>query len=168
MAYFAITSEIIKEAINFSIPVNDEIVTVIPIKYDIIATVPAEPTTGSWITLYFFSLLPFTISPSEKSASASVWCIPVMIIRKPVIKKPYTKLLIKWNDMTTIGILNIPIIKPIMGKRCIFLDMFSKLVSFENLCTGIIVKKEIISIMDLITKKYRPPINTIQENNNWK
>ncbi len=70
--------------------------------------------------------------------------------------------------MITIGILNTPIIKPIMGKRCMFLDMLSKLEFFENLCTGIIVKNEIISIIDLITKKYRPPINTVQENNNWR
>lgn len=88
-------SEITIEIISFSIPVNDEIVTTIPIKYDIIATVPAEPVIGSCITLYFFSLLPFTINPSEKSASASVWCIPVIIIRKLVIKKPDIKLLKK-------------------------------------------------------------------------
>ena len=70
--------------------------------------------------------------------------------------------------MITIGMLNTPIIKPIMGKRCMFLDMLSKLELFENLCTGIIVKNEIISIIDLITKKYRPPINAVQENNNWR
>ncbi len=70
--------------------------------------------------------------------------------------------------MITIGMLNTPIIKPIMGKRCMFLDMLSKLALFDNLCTGIIVKNEIISIIDLITKKYRPPINTVQENNNWR
>ena len=69
--------------------------------------------------------------------------------------------------MIAIGVLNKPIIKPIIGKRCMFLDMLSKLVLFENLCTGIIVKNEISSSIDLITKKYRPPINTVQENNNW-
>jgi hypothetical protein len=41
------------------------------------------------------------------------------------------------------------------------LDTHSKLALFENLCTGIIVKNEIISIRDLKTKKYRPPINTV-------
>ncbi len=40
-------SEITSEVISFSIPVNDEIVTTIPIKYDMIATVPAEPIIGS-------------------------------------------------------------------------------------------------------------------------
>src|SRR5919107_2498569 len=70
--YFATISDIISEIINLSIPVNDEIVTVIPKRYDETATTPAEPIIGSWITLYFFSMFPFTIIPSAKSASASV------------------------------------------------------------------------------------------------
>ncbi len=70
--------------------------------------------------------------------------------------------------MVAIGMLNTPIIRPIMGKRCILLDMLSKLALFENLCTGIIVKNEIISIMDLMTKKYRPPVDTVQEYNKWR
>ncbi len=45
-------------------------------------------------------------------------------------------------------------IKPIRGKRCIFLDMFSKPLSLDGLlATGIIVKNEINPIKGLKTKK---------------
>lgn len=72
IVYFAVISDITSEITNLSAPVNDEIATVIPKRYDEIATTPAEPIIGSWITLYFFSMFPFTIIPSAKSASASV------------------------------------------------------------------------------------------------
>ena len=47
---------------------------------------------------------------------------------------------------------------PIIGKRNIFLDIFSKSLFFGNLSIGIIVKNEISFIMISIAKKYGPPI----------
>ena len=51
--------------------VVSEIVTTSPIRYKIIATTPADPVERSFIALSFFSLLPFTIRPSAKSAKPS-------------------------------------------------------------------------------------------------
>lgn len=49
---------------------------------------PAVPTAGSDMALRFASLLPFTIKPSAKSASASACCIPVISSMAIVTKKP--------------------------------------------------------------------------------
>ncbi len=45
--------------------------------------------------------------------------------------------------------------------------MFSKSLFLEILSTGIIVKNDIISNMDLTIKEYRPPSQTIQKDNDW-
>ena len=66
-----ITISLIKIALNKSNPLVSEIAITKPIRYKTIATTPAEPVERSFIALSFFSLLPFTIRPSAKSAKPS-------------------------------------------------------------------------------------------------
>ena len=62
---------LIKIALNRSMPEVRDRVMMRPTRYSTIPTIPAEPVETSFIALSFFSLLPFTISPSEKSAKPS-------------------------------------------------------------------------------------------------
>ena len=62
---------LIKIALNKSNPVVSEIVTTNPIRYKTSETTHAEPVERSFIALSFFSLVPFTIKPSAKSAKPS-------------------------------------------------------------------------------------------------
>jgi len=143
---------LIRIALNKSNPLVREIVIIKPIRYKTIATIPAEPVERSFIALSFLSLLPFTISPSAKSAKPSAWWIPVTIAIEATTNKLTSKGSKKKDNPKPKEPTKSPIAIPTIGKRYMYFAIFSRF-AFDD---GKIVRKE---KTEPISLSMNPPSN---------